>query len=237
VETIGYRDWVAAIVTGAMLVAPSQARAQKIELSPLEVSIGATINTLFTDVNSIPHCVRLALPCTHGQPDRFSGFGLNLGIARSVGTHLAIAGEVSAFRADWDVLDSERRVGRASTHVTSFLVGPRASTQFLFYRPSHGRFFFHALVGAERSSVAGFRPTVVIGTGADGGLFGSSRHLRGPSRPLFLRWSVDYRISSGSGRSFSGFRFAVSLMFGPRLIAATRTSCPSWASAVITWAT
>jgi hypothetical protein len=213
------RHWRIAIATsGLLLGVSSPARAQKVELSPVEFSIGVTINTLLTDLNAPPHCLRLLLPCSHGEAERFSGFGLNLGVARTLGKHLAIAGEVSAFRPDWDVWEPPTGLGRASAWVTSFVVGPRASTEFLLYGPSHGRFFVHALVGGQTSSVGSIRPTLVIGTGAEGGLYRASRRAaRGPSRPLFIRWSVDYRISPGDGRSFSGVRIAVSLMVGPRL--------------------
>lgn len=215
---------LAMIVLPALLsCSPVPAWAQQapgVRLSPVELSVGLTINAVTPDVNTPPHCLRLSLPCTHGRSERFGGFGVSVSLARNLSDRFSIAGDVSAFRTAWDVRDSSFAVREATTLVTSFSVGPRISTGFFDpgTRDLPGRFFAHLLVGGETSAAASLQPALVIGGGADFMIPKAGRRAPDSSRALTLRWSLDYRISPGPRRSFSGYRLLVGVVFGPKLL-------------------
>jgi hypothetical protein len=212
--------WPPAFVAGALLLCIRPAGAQdvpRLRRSAVEVSVGVTLNAVVPDVNTAPHCLQLALPCTHERSDRFSGFGLTLGIARPLSDRLAIAGEISTFRTRWDDSAPAQAVVPASTRVTSFFAGPRISTAFFTpgaHDPSPGRFFGHVLVGGETSGVVPLRPATLVGGGADFAIPMAAQGAPG-TRPVLFRWSFDYRLSPGARRSFSGYRFGFGVLFGP----------------------
>ena len=196
--------------------------AQNVKLSPVEVSLGLTINGLFQDVNTLPDCSILSLPCTHAAPAKFSGLGLNVSVSRNLSERLAITGEVGRFSSGWDSLGSLREHRREAAHATSVLVGPRVSTGFFY--PGNGdrepgRFFGQILAGGEASDVAPLRPAFLLGGGADViiPLGGSRGTGTSPVHALTLRLALDYRLTPGTGRNLSGWRFVSGVVFGPRL--------------------
>ena len=204
-----------AILVGSPL--PAHAQESRLRLSPVEVSLGVTINAVTTDVNIPPHCLRLALPCSHAEADRFGGFGIVAGFARNLTERLAIAGEIGTFRAGWDASDPGGGVRRVTTAVTSFFAGPKVTTGFYSAGDrSIGRFFGQLLVGGEASGVVPLRPALLAGGGADFTIPAAARGAPG-SRPPIFRWSLDYRVSPGADRSFSGYRLAFQVLFGPTL--------------------
>ena len=211
------------VMAGILLFVASPAWAQQkrdVELTPVEAAIGVTFNALLQDVNSAPDCVALSLPCTHEKPSRFSGFGLNVAVARNLSERFAIATDLSLFEHRWDTSDAAHgRVPAAST-VKSFFLGPRFSTKFYYpgnHDPSPGRFFGQVLVGAEGSSDVPLRPALLLGAGTD--VLIPRRASRsagpGPSIDLALRLALDYLLAPGSGRNVSGWRFAFGLVIGP----------------------
>lgn len=193
--------------------------ARDVKLPALEASIGLTVNGLAQDVNSVPHCLNLALPCTHSTPSRFSGFGVNVSLSRNLSNRLAIAGDVSTFAAAWDGRVAAGAPRRAVAHATSVVVGPRVSTGFFY--PGNGdrtpgRFFGHILAGGEASDVAPLRPALLVGGGSDviipwGGESDGSPHS------VTLRMGLDYRLTPGGERNLSGWRFVLGFVLGPRV--------------------
>jgi len=196
--------------------------APDVELSPVEISLGLTINGLAQDANARPHCVDLSLPCTDKSPREAGGFGLALSVTRNLSDRVAIAGDLSTFVNEWDSWESLRANRRAVDHVTFVLIGPKVNTGFFYPGngdPEPGRFFAQVLVGAAASDVVPLRPALQIGGGVE---FivprGWSRGVaRGPSHDTTFRMEIDYRVASGADRSLSGWRYVFGIVFGPRL--------------------
>jgi hypothetical protein len=191
-------------------------------LSPVEVSVGLTINAIAQDVNAVPECLNLGLPCTDESPRQAGGFGLTFGVAQNVNDRLAIVGDFSKYASEWDDWSSFPSGRRAVNQVTSLLIGPRISTPFFY--PGNGdrepgRFFGQLLAGAEASDVVPLRPAIQIGGGVDvivpGG--GSRGFAPGPPHDMTFRLAIDYRVTPGRGRNLSGWRFVFGVVFGPRL--------------------
>jgi hypothetical protein len=205
----------------ALVAVPAWAQEKReVELTPVEVAIGPTINALLQDVNTAPDCVALSLPCTHEKPSRFAGFGLNLAVAGNLSERFAIAADLSLFEQRWDSSDATHgRVPVAST-VKSLFVGPRFSTKFYYpgnRDPSPGRFFGQVLVGTEGSSDVPSRPALLLGAGADVLIprGGSSSAGARPRIGLAVRMALDYLLAPGAGRNVSGWRFVFGLVLGP----------------------
>jgi hypothetical protein len=207
---------------GATVLVGAPARAQSLpdlEVSAVEVTFGVTIDSVIPVVNTLPHCLQLAVPCTTARDLRFSGVGVLAGIARNLGRGWAIAGEVGMHRTEWDAVTAAGTLDVRSARVTSVLAGPRIATDFFSDSrkdPTIGRFFGQILIGGETSSVLSLRPALVVGGGADIAIPPAARGAPG-SRPVLLRWSLDYRFAPGAGRSFSGYRLGVGVLFGPTL--------------------
>jgi len=209
------------VMAGIVLLVAVPAWAQEkrdVELTPVEVAIGVTINALLQDINSAPDCLALSFPCTHEKPSRFAGFGLNLAVARNLSEQFAIAGDLSFFEQRWDSSDATHgRLSAAST-VKSLFVGPRFSTKFYYpgnRDPSPGRFFGQVLVGAEGSGDVPLRPAVLLGAGTD--VLIPRRAGPRPSIDLAIRLALDYLLAPGAGRNVSGWRFVFGLVLGPHL--------------------
>jgi len=216
----GWHVALVALVAAAGFGSPALAQAPPVTTSPLEVSVGATVNGLFNDVNSAPACVELGLPCAHEHPDQVTGYGGNASLARNLSPLVAIAGDVSIFADAWLERESPLVVHRRLTYVRSVAAGPRFSTGF--FDPgtgdrSPGRFFAQVLGGIESSGVVPARPVVILGVGADVLFVGSAGGSGGASRVPGLRLAIDYRLSPGEGRNFSGWRFGVAVLIGPRV--------------------
>jgi hypothetical protein len=177
---------------------PARAQAPPVTTSPFDVAVGATLNGLFSDVNSVPACVELGLPCAHEHPDQVSGFGGNAALARNLSSKVAIAGDVSIF-AD------------ACPRFTTGFFDPGTGDR------CPGRFFAQVLGGVESSGVVPVRPVVILGVGSDVLFVGSAGGSGGKSRVPGLRLTIDYRLSPGEGRNFSGWRFGVAVLIGPRV--------------------
>lgn len=203
--------------------APAWAQQKRdVQLPPVEVSFGLTINALNQDANAPPDCVNLSLPCTDKSTSQMGGFGAAVSVTHNVTDHFAIASDFSRYANGWDSWDSLRANRRAVNHVTSMFVGPKVSTGFFY--PGNGdrqpgRFFGQVLAGALASDVAPVRPALLVGGGVD---FivpqGSSRGVApGPAFDLTLRMAIDYCITPGEGRNLSGYRFVFGMVFGPRL--------------------
>lgn len=209
------------VVCGAIAFAPAAwAQAAAVMPSAFDISVGVTVNGLLNDVNSAPACADLGLPCTHEHPEKVSGFGGNATVARNLTPHLAIAGDLSVFADHWIERESPLTTRRKVSYVSSIAAGPRCSTGF--FDPgngdrSPGRFFAQVLVGAESSHVVAARPLVILGAGADV-LFPrqASGGMGPPSRAPGLRLALDYRLTPGAGRNFSGWRFVAAIVIGPR---------------------
>jgi hypothetical protein len=213
---------LAFVIAGVLSASPASAQQRpNVELSPIEVALGISINALFQDVNAAPTCLELSLPCTHSRPNHIGGFGLGLSVARPVNGNLAIVSDLSAFENDWSSPDSMRNHMSARTRVTSIVIGPRVSTDFFYAGrdPQPGRFFGQVLLGAEMSNEGTLRPSVIVGGGTDVLMArGASRGVApGPPVDLTLRMALDYRLSPGAGRNFSGWRFTLGFVFGPHL--------------------
>jgi len=196
------------------------AQAAAVTPSAFDVSVGVTVNGLFQDVNSAPGCAELGLPCTHEYPDKVSGFGGSATVARNLTPRVAIAGDVSAFADHWAERESPLITRRRVAYVSAIAAGPRWSTGF--FDPgngdrSPGRFFAQVLVGAESGHVVAVRPLLILGAGADV-LFPrqASGKMGPPARAPGLRLGLDYRLTPGSGRNFSGWRFVAAIVIGPR---------------------
>jgi hypothetical protein len=155
----------------AAFAMPAAAQSQpSVELSRFEVSLALTVNGLHQDVNAAPTCVTLQMPCTHEQPSRFGGFGLDIGVARNLSRRAAVVVAVSTFATAWDARLSALEQRRMWAHSLSVNGGPRISTGFLdpgTGRREPGRFFGQLLVGAERSNVTPLSPSLLVGGGAD----------------------------------------------------------------------
>jgi hypothetical protein len=211
-----------AVLIPGWLTAPAWAQQrQDVVLSPVEVALGITINAIFQDVNAAPTCVELSLPCTNAKPSQFGGFGLDLAVARTVRPNVAIVSDVSAFETEWQSPDSLRNHGSEMTRVTSVVLGPRISTDFFYagHDPEPGRFFGQLLLGAQASGGGTIRPTVLVGGGTDVLIPGG--HPRGtaagPLVDMTMRMALDYRLTPGAGRNFSGWRFTLGFVLGPHL--------------------
>lgn len=201
----------------------------KVQLSSYEVLIAVSPGWTSQDVNAIPECLRLSLPCTRGSPGRAGGVGVAVSMSRYLrkpaDAHqagaLAITVDVSRFSSAYDSSDGGGAIRRARMHATSVLVGPRITTSFLYEdrrSPRAGRYFFHALVGGQRSNVAGPRPAFVLGGGGEM-VFprgNSRRDLSGPPRAVTLRVGLDYWLRPGR-LDAPGFRLVVGVLIGPRL--------------------
>jgi hypothetical protein len=153
---------VTLLVAGFLMETPAWAQPKPdVELSNVEVSVGITINALFQDVNALPTCAQLSLPCTHTKPNRFGGFGIDLSVAHAVSPNVAIVSGASAFETSWTSPDASSTHRQATTRVTAVAIGPRISTDF-FYAPSDphpGRLFAQVLLGAELSNAGTLRPS------------------------------------------------------------------------------
>jgi len=217
---------VRSVLAGLMLViCAAPARAQQLPdvvLSPIEVSLGLTINAIAQDVNAAPDCQTLGLPCTDESPQQAGGFGLTVGVAHNVNDRFAIVGDFSKYESEWDNWTSFGSGRRAMNQVTSVLVGPRVSTGFFY--PGNGdrepgRFFGQLLVGGEASDIVGLRPALQIGGGVDIIMAGAGTRGFAPAPPhdITFRMAIDYRVTPGSGRNLTGWRFVFGVVFGPRL--------------------
>jgi hypothetical protein len=213
---------VVAVLTLTAAAAPAWGQQNRdVQLSPVEVSFGLTINALKQDANAPPDCVNLSLPCTDESSRQMGGFGAAVSVTRNVTDRFAITSDFSRYANGWDSWDSLRANRRAVNHVTSMLVGPKVSTGF--YYPGNGdrepgRFFGQILAGAQASDVAPVRPAFLIGGGVDFIVpHGSSRGVApGPTVDLTFRMAIDYCITPGAGRNLSGYRFVFGMVFGPR---------------------
>lgn len=211
------------LALGVLTLAATEASGQPVpdvRLSAVEVSLGLTVNGLAQDVNSGPDCLRLSLPCTHAAPGRVSGLGLNLSVSRNLNDRFAIAADLSRFRIEWDHSDSGGARRRAGAHATSVSAGPRISTGFHY--PGNGdrqpgRFFGQVLVGAETSDVVPLRPALLVGGGSDVIIPWGDSPDTSHVRSVTFRLAFDYRLTPGTGRNLSGWRFVLGFVFGPRM--------------------
>lgn len=190
-----------------------------VTLSEVEILVAATVNAVWQDANAVPDCVQLALPCTHTRASSFGGFGVNVAVARNLNSHAAVVFDVSTFAARWDDGPSAQDARGVWLRELSVAGGPRLSTGFVRVGREPGRFFTHALVGAEASDVTRLRPVLLVGGGVDGMIgTGRSRGLApGPTRDFALRLELGYRFAPGTGRNLSGLRFVIGCVLGPRL--------------------
>lgn len=204
-----------ALLFGFLTCAATPALAQqapRVMLSPIEVAPGVTFDGVFQDVNAAPHCVALSFPCTHERASKVSGVGVDVSIAANLTSQLALAGDVGTFTTGWDA-PAVLQANRQSTRVTSLAGGARVSTGFFDDGSGDripGRFFGQVLVGLETSGVVPVRPMVLVGAGSDV-LIPSGR------RGVGVHLGIDYRVTPGSGRNFSGWRFILGTVFGPRI--------------------
>jgi hypothetical protein len=100
-------------------------------------------------------------------------------------------------------------VGATSHHVTA-MAGPRLTTGFFREAGSTGRFFLEALAGIEHRRGSGADGAAMLaGAGAD--------VLIGPPG-VSLHWALDYMFQPGALPHYTGGRFTVGLVFGPRLV-------------------
>ena len=193
--------------------------ARDVRLSPVEVGVGLTINAIFADVNALPNCQTLSLPCTHNRSGSSGGFGAALSVAGNLNEHLAVAGDFNVFGAGWDSPQSVLARRSEVDRVRSALVGVRVSTGFFYpgnHDPTPGRFFAEALAGGQGSDAVPLRPSWVVGAGADVILH---RHdpAAGPTLAPALRMALDYQLTPGSGRNLSGWRAVFGVVFGARM--------------------
>jgi hypothetical protein len=203
--------------------APALARQRPdVVVPPVEVSVGLTINAIAQDVNAVPACLTLGLPCTDAAPHESGGFGLTFGVAQNVNDRLAVVGEFSKYVNDWDNWTSVESRRRAVNQVSSLLVGPRISTDFFYPGKGDrepGRFFGQLLFGGEASDVLPLRPALQIGGGVD--VIVAGGRSRGPAwepqHDMTFRMAIDYRVTPGHGRNLTGWRFVFGIVFGPML--------------------
>ena len=216
-----------AIVLGLLAIFARPASAQvaarpDVELTPVEVAFGLSINALAQDINAAPNCLQMSLPCTNQRPSQVGGFGLDLGIVRNLSPHFGIVTDLSAFANEWDSGDSVRAHRRESSTIKSAFIGHRFSTEFFYPSsrdPTPGRMFGQVLVGAAGSDDVPMRLAWQVGVGADvlvprGGPYGVAR---APTIDLALRMAIDYRLCPGGGRNVSGWLFVLGFVVGPHL--------------------
>ncbi len=193
--------------------------ARDVQLSPVEVGVGITINAIFADVNAQPNCVELSLPCTHDRPGGSGGFGAALSVSGNLSEHVAVAGDFNLFGAEWDSPHSVLARRSEVDRVRSALVGVKLGTGFFYpgnHDPTPGRFFGQVLVGGQGSDAVPLRPSWIIGAGADVIIH---RHdsTAGPTLAPALRMALDYQLTPGSGRNLSGWRAVFGVVFGPKI--------------------
>jgi len=203
-----------------MTARPAEARqAVSVQVPAVEFGVGLTVNGLFHDVNAAPDCAILPAPCTHEHAEKIAGFGADVSLARNLNGHMAVAGDAGVFGYRWDQRVSPLETRHSVARVASFGAGPRISTAFFDAGTGDrepGRFFGQFLVGGEMSNLASLRPLVLVGAGADVLFPNTSGHGQAhKGRDLTLRLGLDYRLTPGSGRNQSGWRFVVGVVFGP----------------------
>lgn len=100
-------------------------------------------------------------------------------------------------------------VGGTSHHVTA-MAGPRLTTGFFREAGSTGRFFLEALAGVEHRRNSGVNAAaMLVGAGAD--------VLIGPPG-VSLHWALDYMFQPRGLPHYTGGRFTVGLVLGPRIV-------------------
>lgn len=107
------------ILIPASLLQPSRAWAQThdVTIPPSEISGGQAVGALSQDVNLLPDCVVLSLPCRHASKQRYAGAGGAMTIVHAINKTWAMTVNLSRYSDHWD---SERRM-RDTDHVSTLL--------------------------------------------------------------------------------------------------------------------
>jgi hypothetical protein len=203
---------VLTLVVGWLVGHAALARAQSpppVVAAPVEVALGLTFNSLGTDVNAEPACVMRALPCTHAQPSRWGGVGLDVLGSGAVSAHLAVtlAATVSAY--GWDARPTIATHIEATNVVRAGLVGLTLRSRFshpLGPTGEEDRAFVQVLGGIEQDSLFGSHPVFDASAGLD-----SHSRVGVRGRQATVRLAVGYRASAGVG----GLRFFLGVVVGP----------------------
>ena len=207
---------IVALVT--VLMAATAAWAQQAgsaETAPVEVGLGVTINSAGTDVNALPACLTLALPCTHSQKGQWGGFGLDLGVDSRVAPHVAITASAGVAGYGWDSPATAATHRQSVNVVRAFLVGPTFRSEFRRPRAAPhetDRFFGRVLVGVEHSTL--FQSALVIqpSIGVDSYCaFGRRREHYGT-----IRMELGYRLSLDAPYPVGGLHVFFGAVLGPR---------------------
>jgi hypothetical protein len=207
----------AVTVTLALLVGPlPMARAQTpspVASAPAEVGVGLTINRLGTDVNAGPTCAVLSLPCTHDQPSRWGGFGLDLAGSVAVSPRLAFTAAATVSAHGWDSRRSIAARTAETDVVSAGLVGLTLRSRFshpIARTGEQDRPFVQILAGVEHTAVVPTHPVVDVTVGIDSyGPVGARR------RPATVRLAIAYRVSPWVSDEVSGLRFLFGVVIGP----------------------
>jgi hypothetical protein len=163
------------------------------------------------DVNLLPDCEKLGLPCGSGK--EFPDFGVILSVASYRGDAIGVVGELSVYKDSWDSYGSSCPyplgpppcVVTQTNHVASALAGVKVRSRLLKIAglgpPTHGRLFLQLLAGPQWSGVGPRRFVLQPGAGLD-------HYLR---NGLTVHAEASYRFAPNRNRDLSTARFLVGI--------------------------